>query len=180
MEELLFPLSSRPERSAVEGSAVPRTHLGNVFRHNSAGISQQPHQVQVPFRLGNIQHDLLLQRLRRRPPPFLTKPAMKQKPQGRLLLKRNRMKVQQVRLDGKRIGPKRWPVADIGHGIEPLPAYTQLCDIHSVRRQQLPIGRQVNRRNRQRRTNPASMSRRRIDEKSVSQQCAGGTKVASR
>jgi hypothetical protein len=26
------PLSSRPERSAVEGSAVPRTFLGNVFR----------------------------------------------------------------------------------------------------------------------------------------------------
>jgi hypothetical protein len=27
------PLSSRPERSAVEGSAVPRTPPGNVFRH---------------------------------------------------------------------------------------------------------------------------------------------------
>ena len=32
MEALPSPLSSRPERSAVEGSAVQRTSPGNVFR----------------------------------------------------------------------------------------------------------------------------------------------------
>src|ERR1700721_3090690 len=32
MEAPPSPLSSRPERSVVEGSAVLRTHLGNVFR----------------------------------------------------------------------------------------------------------------------------------------------------
>src|ERR1700723_3711829 len=33
MEALPSPLSSRPERSEVEGSAVPRTPHGNVFRN---------------------------------------------------------------------------------------------------------------------------------------------------
>src|ERR1700691_5903739 len=33
MEATPSPLSSRPERSEVEGSAVPRTSLGNVFHH---------------------------------------------------------------------------------------------------------------------------------------------------
>jgi hypothetical protein len=32
LEALPSPLSSRPERSGVEGSAVPRTPPGNVFR----------------------------------------------------------------------------------------------------------------------------------------------------
>jgi hypothetical protein len=42
--------------------------------------SQHPHQPQIPLRLAHITHDLLFQSLRRRPTPFLAKPAMKQKP----------------------------------------------------------------------------------------------------
>jgi hypothetical protein len=36
LEAQSLPLSSRPERSAVEGPAVQRTLLGNVFRLNAA------------------------------------------------------------------------------------------------------------------------------------------------
>jgi hypothetical protein len=36
MEASLSPLSSRPKRSAAEGSAVPRTFRGNVFRQTAA------------------------------------------------------------------------------------------------------------------------------------------------
>jgi len=37
LEAALSPLSSRPKRSAVEGPAVQRSHLGNVFRQRSHG-----------------------------------------------------------------------------------------------------------------------------------------------
>jgi hypothetical protein len=38
MEALPFPLSSRPERSEVEGSAVQRTSRGNVFNPDKGVI----------------------------------------------------------------------------------------------------------------------------------------------
>src|ERR1700677_310583 len=48
MEMTLSPLSSRPERSAVEGSAVPRTPPGNVFSLSRATTHQaQKHHLEA-------------------------------------------------------------------------------------------------------------------------------------
>ena len=59
--------------------------LGIGSRVGECRFSQQPHQVQVTLRLGDIAHDLLFQCLRRGPASFLPQPAMKEKPQGRLV-----------------------------------------------------------------------------------------------
>jgi hypothetical protein len=42
MVALPSPLSSRPERSEVEGSAVPQTPLGNVFLQGVPNPKNQP------------------------------------------------------------------------------------------------------------------------------------------
>jgi hypothetical protein len=44
MEALPYPLSSRPKRSVVEGSAVPRTCRGNVF-FTSAPLTKQSEKI---------------------------------------------------------------------------------------------------------------------------------------
>src|ERR1700683_5596853 len=106
-------------------------------------LSQHPHQVQVALRLPNIAHDLLFQSLRRRPAPFLAQPAIKNKPERRLLLQLNRMKIEQMRFHRKRVRTESWPVTDVGHRIEPLPSYSHLRDVYAVWGQQLTVGRQV-------------------------------------
>jgi hypothetical protein len=93
LEAPLFPLSSRPKRSEVERSLCGCSFLEMFFFFS---VAQHVHQVQIPFCLANIAHDLLLQELWRGPASLLAKPAVKEQPQGCLVLKLHRMKIEQV------------------------------------------------------------------------------------
>ncbi len=128
--------------------------------------------MQVAFCLGDIAHDLLFQSLGGGPAALLTQPAMKMKPQGSLFVQSNRVKVEQVRFHREGVRAKRWPIADVGHGIEPFPGDTQLGDVNAVWRQQLPVGRQVNGGNGERPADAASARGRGIDEETMPKQRA--------
>ena len=88
------------------------------------------------------------------------------------------MKIQQVRFHRKGICAKGWPVAHIGHRVEPFPGYTQLGDVYAIGRQQLLIGRQVDGGNRERPTDAASTGRRGINEETMSQQRTRSAQLA--
>src|ERR1700722_17911654 len=56
MEALPSPLSSRPERSGAEGSAVPRTAPGNVFLRSGKRPNSNPLSVDLGSKPHLFQH----------------------------------------------------------------------------------------------------------------------------
>src|SRR6516164_4655402 len=54
------------------------------------------------------------------------------------------MEVEQMALDGERICPERWSLADVGDSVEDLIGNTQAGNVHTVSRHKLVIVRQVN------------------------------------
>src|ERR1019366_10264777 len=57
-----------------------------------------------------------------------------------------RVKIQQVGLDGKRVAAKSRTVPDVGHRVEALVAHTRSSDVHAILGYEFFIVRQIDRR----------------------------------
>src|SRR5208282_1176330 len=90
-----------------------------------------------------IPRDLLAQRLHGRKLDLITQPIEEADFDFALRRQFEWMKVQQVRLNGKRICTKRRTIAHIRHGIKPLGPHARPRDIDAVLRHELFVARQV-------------------------------------
>src|SRR6516225_4929792 len=80
------------------------------------------------------------------------------------------MEVQQVALDGERVGPKRRTHTNIAHSVETFPIDSHARDVYAIRRNQLVVARQVDGRNGIALTEPAPASRVRENTERTPQQ----------
>src|SRR5271166_6497548 len=101
--------------------------------------------MKIPSRLLYIARDLLAQCLDRRKLDLIAYTVEKTDFDFALRRQFNRMKVQQVSLDGKRIRPKRGTIADVRDRIKALCLHARARDVNAIFGYKLFITRQIDR-----------------------------------
>src|SRR5258708_177074 len=105
--------------------------------------SLTPQQMKISARLLHVMRDLLAQGLDGRKLDLIAHAVEKTDLDFALRSQVNRMEVQQVRLDGKRLRAERRTIANIGHGLKALASNARPCDVNAVFGNKLLVASQV-------------------------------------
>src|SRR5260370_41692285 len=105
--------------------------------------SLTPQQMKISARLLHVMRDLFAQRFHRWKLDLIAHPVEKTDLDFALRRQLNGMEVQQVGLDGERVCAKRWPIANIGHGLKTLASNARPCDVNAIFGNKLLVASQV-------------------------------------
>src|ERR1022692_995686 len=130
------------QRNSCEGTVVSPIW----WNFYSKSYPHAPQPSQIPLRLSHIPPDLFFQGFDRRKLDLIAQAIQKMKFDFGLGRQFKRMKIQQVRFNGKRVGAKSRTVPNIRDRIEAFVAHARAGDIDAVFRNNLFVARQVNRR----------------------------------
>ena len=148
------PDSRRRDQAAGQARASAARRSGQAESHRQARLARRlrtvsgpplSRQPKVPFRLGHIPENLRLQGFRRGPLDLPPQPQQKLHHHRRLLVHFHRLKVQNVRFDGKRRLAERRPVSHVGHRLKLAFADHDPRDINPESGKQPVVSRQIHR-----------------------------------